>query len=160
MRAFFSRSRSRVTGFTIVELAAVLVVLMIVSTLAIRAWFGRSEVTLRNAAEVLVDDLRYLQTRATLLRAPVEVVFDTDGGGYHARELGGDVLVESARRYPQDAVFEDVHILGVNVPQGGSLVFDAFGHPGVDATILLSQRGVTRAVLVHSASGTIGLEGG
>ncbi len=154
-----SRSDRREAGFTIVELAAALVLIMLVTTFAITAWFGRSDVTLQNAAELLIEDLRHVQTRAILEHTPVEVLFDVDGGGYRARELVGPELPDGARRYTRDAVFEDVRIGAVRVQGGGPLAFDALGHPASDASITLTQADGTRTVLVHARSSVIEIEG-
>ncbi|MCY2959225.1 MAG: GspH/FimT family pseudopilin [Planctomycetota bacterium] len=158
MAAFRSKARSGAGGFTIVEFVGVLVLMTAVSTIAIRAWFGRSEVTLQNAAELLANDLRQMQTHATLRRSPLEVVFDADGCGYHARDLGRAGGVDSVRRYTIDAVFEDVRIRSVQVQRGEKLVFDAIGRPASDASITLVHRGVARTVLVDAQALFIAVE--
>jgi len=158
MKAFSTSPARRAGGFTIVELAAVLVLVTLVSTLAIRSWFGRSEITLENAAEVLVEDLRHMQAHANLQHTPLEFVFDEDGGGYRARELHGEECSAGARRYTADAVFEDVRVEGVRVEMGERLVFDARGHPASDASITLRHRDATRTVLVGAETNSLTVE--
>jgi len=158
--AFSSALRaSRSGGFTILELAAVLVMVTLVSTLAIRAWFGRSDVTLQNAAELLASDLREVQAIATLRHAPHEVVFHADGSGYFAHEMGQVEAAAHDRHYPRDAVFEDVRVTRVRVAKGGRLVFDALGRPASDASITVSHRGVALTVLVEAALARVSVEG-
>jgi type II secretory pathway pseudopilin PulG len=158
MRAFSTSPARRAGGFTIVELAAVLLLVTLVSTLAIRSWFARSEITLENAAEILVEDLRHMQAHANLQHTPLEFAFDEDGSGYRARDLHGNTCAEGARRYSADAVFEDVRVAGVRVEAGERLMFDALGHPACDASITLTQRGATRTVLVSARTNTIAVE--
>jgi len=158
--AFSSALRSsRSGGFTILELAAVLVLVTLVSTLAIRAWFGRSDVTLQNAAELLASDLREVQAIATLRHAPHEMVFHEDGSGYFAHELGQPQESAHERHYSYDAVFEDVRVTQVRVAKGGRLVFDALGRPASDALITVSHRGVARTVLIDAALARVRVEG-
>jgi len=159
MAAFRTSFSRRARGFTLLELVAVLGLITLVSTVAIRSWFSRSEVTLQNAAELLASDLRGMQTRATIRRTPVEVVFNKDGAGYHAHDLGQADQQRDERRYPTDAVFEDVRIDSVRVEHGGALVFDAIGRPASDATITLVSRGYARTVLVDAATFRVTVEG-
>ena len=159
MAASSALRSSRSGGFTILELAAVLALVTLVSTLAIRAWFGRSDVTLQNAAELLAGDLREVQSISTLRHAPHEVVFHPDGGGYHAQELGQAEEAAHERRYPRDAVFEDVRVTRVLIAKGGRLVFDSLGRPSSDASITVAHRGVARTVLVDASLARISVEG-
>ncbi|MBL8863713.1 MAG: prepilin-type N-terminal cleavage/methylation domain-containing protein [Planctomycetes bacterium] len=152
-------SQPRGRGFTLPELAAVLVLVVVVSTVAIRAWFGRSEVTLQNAAELLVQDLRDAQVRASLTRTPHEVHFHADDGGYHVVAAGSTDAPACVRRYPADAVFEDVRIATVRVEHGPRLGFDALGRPSSDAAITLVQAGHARTVLVDARHAIVELEG-
>lgn len=159
MAASSTARSSRADGFTILELVAVLVMVTLVSTLAIRAWFGRSDVTLQNAAELLASDLREVQAISTLRHAPHEMVFNADGSGYFAREMGQVEEAAHERHYPRDAVFEDVQVTLVRVAKGEHLVFDALGRPASDAAITVSHRGVARTVLVDAARGRVSVEG-
>jgi Tfp pilus assembly protein FimT len=145
-------------GFTILELALTLVAVTIVAALAIHAWFGRTDVTLRNAADLLAEDLRRMQMHAALERTPVEVHFHADGGGYHAQLLPSG-RIEGTRRYPMDAVFEDVRVASVRVAQGGNLVFGGQGRASSDATITLVQRGVACSVVVDASAMHVAVEG-
>lgn len=155
----------RAGGFTLLELAGVLVLVAVVTTVAIGAWFSRSDVTLRNAADLVASDLRHLQTRASVLKVPVEVVFHEDHGGYHGVELdpSGSARPEAkpleTRRYPVDAVFEDVRIGAVRLRHGERLVFDALGRPSSDASITLVHHGVAQSVLVDAHRARVAVEG-
>lgn len=145
-------------GFTLLELMAILAVVALVSTVGIRVWFGRSDVTLQNATELLAAELRGYQTRAILEHTPIEVVFDEDGGGYHGHAVGTADAPLEPRRYPNDAVFEDVRIGSVRIDHARRLVFDTLGRPSGDARITLVQRGVERHVRVDAAHARVDLE--
>lgn len=149
-----------------------LCLLACVATASIWAYFTRSEVTLTNAANLLVEDLHMAQSRALFLDTPVEVVFDADGRGYRVVDGQGGApsglreLDLTGRRYDIDAVFEGVAIArieGAEVPSdpddpGGerarrSVRFDATGAITRSVWITLAYRGETRTVQVDAQVG-------
>lgn len=156
-----SRRSDRRGAFTILELCLTLLLVTIVATVSIWAWFSRAEITLVKAAQLLVEDLRLAQAQAAMMRQPVEVVFHADSGGYHivARESDG-VLPTAAnpRAYSVDAVFEGVEILTRRMP-ANRLVFDERGRIGQDVSIMLVYRGESRTV-VAQADGMVVLADG
>ena len=146
------RHRAARRGFTILELCLSLVVVSITAALAIWLYFSRAEVTLVNAANLLVDDLILAQSRAAYLHTPVEVVFHPDGGGYHMSAVLGDDLPNETkpRRYEADAIFEGVRIGQCNLGPDHRLRFDARGRPVANASITVVYRGESRTVLVRT----------
>jgi prepilin-type N-terminal cleavage/methylation domain-containing protein len=143
-------------GFTILELLLALLLVSIVATVSIWAYFSRAEVTLVHAAGLLVEDLRLAQTRAACLHAPVEVVFHDDSSGYHivAPDTEDLPTEHHPRSYPGDAVFEGVHILSKHLPEHGRLVFDEHGRIRRDASVTLGFRNAARTVVAR-ADGSI-----
>jgi type II secretion system protein H len=71
------------SGFTLIEIAAVLVIIAILSTLAV-THMGGSKISLYGEADHLVADLRYAQTIA-MTRAPDggEVTVKIEGDGWY-----------------------------------------------------------------------------
>jgi prepilin-type N-terminal cleavage/methylation domain-containing protein len=155
------RPRDSRRAFTILELIVTLLVLTVVATISIWTYFSRAEVTLVNAAHLLVDDLRLAQARAACLHERVEVVFHDDAAGYHVIVPDGEGLpnAKHPRNYPVDAVFEGVRIQTRRLPDSKRLVFDGRGRLSGESTITLSYRGETRTVLAH-ADGTVTLADG
>lgn len=149
------QQRRRTGGFSLLELLIALVVITGVATFSIWAYFARAEVTLESAAELLVDDLHIAQSRAQLLRTPVEIAFDADGRGYRVLDSGGpsgiDALDIVGRRYDADAVFQGVAVQ--RPTDGGSIRFDARGNLERDARVTLAYRGETRSVQIDANAG-------
>ncbi len=158
MVSFREGARGR-AGFTVFELLIVLGLVMITSSLAIHAWFSRSEVTLENAARLLASDLHAAQARAIVRHEPVEFVFHSDGGGYHVTDLAPEQDPAARRRYPVDAVFEDVRIRAVRLQNGRTLGFDRSGRPSSGGTITLEQNGVTHTLVIDALDGMVYVEG-
>ena len=148
-------------GFTILELLVVLLIASLAATAAIPAYFARSEVTLDNATRLLVDDLRQAQIRAVYRSAPVEVRFEPDGDGYAVLDRGTNELAPShgttelGRRYSQDAVFEGVRLVAVELGAESSLTFDADGTTSQGGRITIGYRGDARTVSIETGRGTI-----
>ncbi|MBK7878880.1 MAG: hypothetical protein IPJ77_24740 [Planctomycetes bacterium] len=99
---------ARRSGFSLLELLLVLVGITVLAAVSIWAFFARAEVTLENAARLLVEDLHLAQSRALFLRAPVEFRFDADGFGYQVSDSTGqssgvEALDFLGRRYDVDA---------------------------------------------------------
>jgi Tfp pilus assembly protein FimT len=153
-----SRAGSARGGFSLAELAVSLLFITLLATASIWAFFTRSEVTLENAAELLVDDLHVAQSRALFLRTPVEVHFDEDRCGYRltdrtGRTSGIPELDLVGRRYDVDAVFEGVRVHSIEGSIGRSVHFDARGATARDVWITLAYRGETRTVQVDPVAG-------
>jgi len=159
-----SHSRGR-AAFTLLELLIVLVVLALVSSLAVPAWFERSEVTLDNACRLLARDLREAQNRAAWRGQPLQVVFDGDGDGYEVLDrdgrpvpapVGGD---DFTRRYSRDAIFRGVAIARLELESGSALEFDAHGFAAQGAEIVVTFQGEARVVRVERGSGQVRIQG-
>jgi len=128
------------------------------ATAAIPAYFSRSEVTLDNAARLLVDDLRQAQISAVYRNATVDVRFDPDGDGYTVIERGTRAAADAVsvvRRYSRDAVFEGVRVSSLPSGAGHVLSFDADGTAQHGGSVTIAYRGDARTILVDARRGTI-----
>lgn len=155
-----ARSGRASAGFSLFELLVVLVVVTALATVSVWAFFTRGEVTLDNAAKLLVEDLHLAQSRALYLRTPVVVRFDADGKGYRVSDGSGErtgieALDVLGRRYDADAVFDGVSVLGVHGPSGNAVQFDVKGHVPGATTVTLTYRSETRTVQLDAVPGTI-----
>jgi prepilin-type N-terminal cleavage/methylation domain-containing protein len=150
-----------VRGFTILELLLVLAVVTITAAISIWAYFARPEVTLDNAALLLVRDMRIAQNRAVLLRHPVYLVFFKEGDGYRIV----DDLEESAfsragferveRCFSRDAIFEGVKILHLGLAASDRVVFPPDGGETPAGRLTLSYGGETRTLEIEGGTGRI-----
>jgi hypothetical protein len=130
------------------------------ATAAIPAYFSRSEVTLDNAARLLVDDLRQAQIRAVYRNMPVDVRFDASGDGYTVVDRQRGLLLSGAptsvvRRYSRDAVFEGVVISSVRPGRSRSIAFEGDGSTLAGGSVTLSYHGDARTISCEPPRGTI-----
>ena len=153
-------SRAR-RAFTLLELLVALVLITLIAAFSLRAYFGRSEVTLERAVDLFVTDVRMARTRATFFAAPVEVVFAADGKGYTVGGAGAAVASKAlgppipVRRFGEGAVFENVRFGRIDVAGGDRLVFDAHGNLLAGGTIVLCDADESRTVEIETSTGRI-----
>jgi Tfp pilus assembly protein FimT len=138
----------------------VLLIASLTATAAIPAYFSRSEVTLDNAARLLIDDLRQAQIRAVYRNAPVDVRFDASGDGYTVVDRQRELLLSAnpgtmARRYSQDAVFEGVRLDVSQIGPSRTISFESDGTTILGGTITVGYRGDARTIAVEPQRGTI-----
>lgn len=155
----FGGARAR-AGFSLLELLVVLLLLTGLATLSVWAYFSRGEITLDNAAKLLVEDLHLAQSRALYLRTPVYVHFDADGKGYGVSDGSGEktgieALDVLGRRYDTDAVFDGVSVIDVQGAAERNVQFDNKGHVHETTRITLGYRGEARTVQLDATPGTI-----
>ncbi|MFN0007897.1 MAG: hypothetical protein ACKVXR_08310 [Planctomycetota bacterium] len=152
-------------GFTIVELILVIAIVTVTAALSIWAYFARPEVTLDNAARLLVRDIRIAQARAALLHSPISLVFHEEGDGYRIVDGVGDGASPTPssdrieRRYSRDAVFEGVSILPIGLGAQGKVVFESDRPDPASGSITLSYRRATRIVEIEPGTGHAHLTG-
>jgi type II secretory pathway pseudopilin PulG len=152
-------------GFTIIELIVVIMLVTFTAAVSLWAYFARPEVTLDNAAQLLVRDMRIAQARAALLHAPVTLAFHEEGDGYRIVDGAEDMAhpryipERIERRYSRDAVFEGVSILPIGLAARGRIVFGIEGSDPSSGSITLSYGRATRIVEIEAETGHVLLTG-
>lgn len=152
-------------GFTLLELLLSLIAISVIAALAIPAYFGRSEVTLENAAVLLARDLRAAQNRSAYMGEPTRIEFLEDGDGYRVLdELGKPIEnprneLPFERRYAVDAVFRGVEIFRVDLKGADALTFNKHGEPSGPANLMLRFGEDERTVMLTMPYGEIEILG-
>lgn len=158
-----SSSRPR---FTLLGLLLVLTAITAVSTIGVPWWFGRAEVTLQAAAELLVEDLQDLQNRAALRGTRLELRFAEDGTGYVATTASGTPLKSHLndgpfqRDYPRDAVFRGVAVTNLTLAKGKAIAYSRSGECLTPARVELGFQGERVHVTLLEGAGVTTIESG
>lgn len=153
------------SGFTILELALVLVALSLAAALSIPAWFGRSEVTLDSAARLLARDLRDVQNLAALRGAVLFVDFFEDGDGYRVVDAEGAAVPAPpghggfTRIYSRDAVFRGVRIEVADFGGGRRARFDDVGYAHAGGVVVLRYGVDARVLRLAEHTGLLEIHG-
>lgn len=156
-------SRAPRRGFTLLELLIALIVIGIVASIAIPAFFERSEITLDSASRLLAEDLRAAQNRAAFLQTEVRIQFDADGDGYKVVDDQGRILAapgapgDFVRKYSKDAVFEGVTISQVDCGPMRRIVYNRDGRSPEGGRVVLSYGGDQQTLVVNAGDGLIHL---
>lgn len=127
-----------------------MILMALVAAVGIHHHFGRSEITLQNAAELLAEDLAIARHLATSSQDFVHVHFDDTG--YTVTDSAGAALIhprtgrEFHRDYARDAVFEGVELDLFRTRTGAPLLFQPNGMPNASGEVYLSMGGILRHV--------------
>jgi hypothetical protein len=144
-------------GISLLAILITLCAVAVAALVAIPAFFSQHDVTLDNACELLVKDLRSAQNRAAFLRTEAVFAFDTDG--WRASDRSGGSLSRTAepdeieRRFSRDGVFEGVELTRIDFGEDRSLVFDERGLALEAGEVEVSFRGQVRTVRVEESTG-------
>ena len=140
-----------------------LALITLLASIAIPSFFGRADVTLDNAAELLASDIRSGQNRAAFLKRQVSLHFYDAGDGYW---IDDEVSIKNAeaplianRIYSENAVFEDVRISDVARTEAGPIQFGTNGTATNSARITLSLGEATRTLTISAPIGRLTIEG-
>ncbi|MCK6570192.1 GspH/FimT family protein [Myxococcota bacterium] len=164
MRTFvshFGRPARARAGVSLLSVLLILVGIAFVAGWAIPAFFSQPDVTLDNAANLLVRDVRTAQNRAMWSGVDAYLRFDADGGGYsivdeHGRPLERlGALGDWAQRYEEGGVFDGVRLVRVDAGPDRALLFDAKKRNWEGGEIELAFRGDTRVVRVTPRQGEV-----
>jgi len=149
--------RSDRAGISLLAILISLCGVAIAALVAIPAFFGRSDVTLDNAAHLLRKDVRSTQNRAGYLRTEAALHFTEHG--WRASLPSGEPLAgpldvdEIDRDLTGDGVFEGVLVTRMDFGDDHALTFDARGIPVEGGEVELSFRSHKRIVRVEAGTG-------
>jgi hypothetical protein len=153
--------RTSTPRFTFLGLILLLSGVTVLSVVGVPWWFGRADVTLEAAAQLLADDLQDVQNRAALRNERLEVRFDISGGGYDAVTAKGRALRSPVgpgaftRRYDIDAVFRGVQVRRTSFQGSNAVAFGRMGECLWSAQIELAFKDEVRVISIADGSGGV-----
>jgi MSHA pilin protein MshC len=154
------------TGFTVVELVAVIVLVAILAITAIPRFQDRNAIDVSAKAQQLASDIRYTQSlaMATGQRNRINLA----AASYQITTSSGTPLVHPATGSSAPISLGSVSLSWNNPPPGlGYIAFDAKGVPYTDvagttlntnAVITLTESGSTRTVTVSPQTGRVAVQ--
>lgn len=158
-------TKNRCAGFGLMHLVLMLAGFTTLASLAIPGWFGRSEVTLNNAARLLARDVRDAQDRAAFQHRHIRMVFEPDGDGYSVVDADGASIEAPVgngtfvRRYSKDAVFRGVRIEALDLGAGNMLRFSPYGEVSPGGSVVVTFGGEQRLIEIEPITGDLRVDG-
>jgi prepilin-type N-terminal cleavage/methylation domain-containing protein len=157
------------SGFTLVEMIVVLVILSIAAMLAIPLATSGASTQLKSAATIIASDLEYAKSMAISRGKLYRVVFDTGTESYSIEDANGVISNPVTNRpytvnFAADTRLSQVDISNVSFDTSNTVTFDYLGSPYSGAgsgsplnsgVITLSANGSTMKVNVEPVTGYI-----
>ena len=154
----------RSSGFTLIELIAVIVIIIIAAMLAIPMFSSAAGMQVRAAADMIAADLEYAKSMAISRQKTYTVVFDEAAESYDIRDEGGiishpvthgDYLVN----FGADSRVDRVNIVDADFGSSEQVSFTYLGSPDPDngGTVTLSADTETMTVTVEAVTGYVSI---
>ncbi|OHB55159.1 MAG: hypothetical protein A2173_00300 [Planctomycetes bacterium RBG_13_44_8b] len=166
------RERSYLTGFTLVEVLIVLVVIGIAAMIAVPMMSSAASMQIRSAANMVAADLEYAKSMAISRGQSYSVVFET-GKKYHIEDQDGNVIAHPIKKgfnyvidFEGDNRLDRVEIDDVvfNPDASQTITFNYLGSPYSGTTnplnsgaITLQAGEITKTVHVEPVTGYISI---
>ncbi len=149
------------SGFTIIELIAVVVIIAIAALIAIPMMSSASGTQLRSAANMIAADLEYAKSMAISRQKTYKVIFDKNTESYriedetsvigHPVKIGSDYVVN----FSADSRVSEVDIVSVNFNSNEKVEFNYLGSPDNGGVISIAAGTVTMTITVEPVTGFI-----
>ena len=167
--------RDESSGFTLVEILIVVMIMAIAAMIAIPMMSSAGSVQVQSAANMVAADLEYAKGMAIGRQQNYSVVFDTANESYEVRDSGGSVVSHPVKvgfnyviDFDSDSSFNDVDISDADFDPDSSntITFDYLGCPysgtGTSTSltageVVLQGGGVTRTITVEPTTGFISI---
>lgn len=155
------RSSPHESGFTLVEMLVVLMVVAIAAAIVLPNAVGSRDMDAIAAARTLSVDLQYAQNHAITYQKPVTVTFTPASETYTLTNQSGALnhpITKSA--YTVNLAGQEVDLVGANFNNKTVVVFDELGAPDNAGTVTLQAGSYVYRVDVAVATGKISVSQG
>jgi prepilin-type N-terminal cleavage/methylation domain-containing protein len=141
-------------GFTLLELAVVVIILAVLSSIAVPR-YGRAIANYRasSAARRVAADIALTQARARALSTSQSIVFSTSQNNYQITGMADPDHPASTYTVGLSDLTAGASLTGASFGQSSTLTFNGYGIPAAGGTITLTSGAATRTITVAADSG-------
>lgn len=136
------------SGFTLVELVVVILLVGIISFVAMPRFFKTSGFTERNAAEEILTAFRYAQQLAMSRGGDIQVV--VNGNNYRVQEVGPPVVIVAN---PNGSGDYNVNLPGGIIATNTTITFNNLGRPNPNNRTDIAIAGGAYTVRIEQETG-------
>ena len=153
------------SGFTVIELLIVVVILAIVGLTALPMISSAGSVQIRSAANMISADLEYARSMAISRGQYFYVVFDEINDSYQIEDQYTNVIEHPVKKgfnyvidFQNDGRLNSVDITNVDFNATQRVRFDCLGSPDLGGTVTLQADGHTKTITVEPVTGFISIQ--
>jgi len=153
------------SGFTIIEILVVVVILTIVALTAVPMLSSAGSMQLRAAANMIAADLEYAKSMAISRGQNYAVVFDQNLERYQIEDQNFNVIPHPVKKgfnyvvdFRNDGRLSKVDIVSASFGIATDVVFDSLGSPLQGGTVTLQASGATATISVEPITGYISIQ--
>lgn len=160
------------TGFTLVEVFMVMVILAIIAAIAIPLYTSAAPMELATAADMIASDLEYAKSMAMSTGRNYSVVFDASTESYRINDANGQVIPHPVHigadyivNFATDSRLNGVDIVSATFGSTSTITFNYLGAPqdGLggalsSGSVVLRADGGTLTVKVEPVTGYVSIE--
>ena len=158
-------SRGSCTGFTVVELLIVVVILSIVALTAVPMMSSAASMQIRSATNMIAADVEYARSMAISRGQNYRVVFDKNADNYRIVDQSGTVIQHPVKKgftyivdFRNESRLSRVDITNANFNGTQTVEFDPLGSPLYGGSVNLQAGAVTATVSVEPVTGFISIQ--
>jgi prepilin-type N-terminal cleavage/methylation domain-containing protein len=153
------------SGFTIVEIMIVVVIIAIAALVAVPMMSSAASLQIRSAANMIAADLEYAKSMAISRGKNYSVVFDKDADSYKIVDTLGNTIQHPVKKgFPYVVSFQNesrlsrVDITTAVFDTDQTVVFDCLGSPDSEGSVILQADGATKTINVEDVTGFISIQ--
>jgi len=159
------RRPSRRSGFTLVEVLIVIVIIGIAAGIVVPHMLEAGTMSSQAAARATIADILFAQNEAIAMQSTRRVVFDVDGNGYRLTDGGCTTLTAPSRSgglyvvdFSKDRRFEGVVLSNADFDDETVLEFDSLGAVASGGQVELTAGDTCYRINVAAFTGRVTIE--